>query len=118
MRPCHTRASSSLIIERQTVSNASCASQYSPWLKRSRACSRWRRRSPAAICCRPSAISDPEQVNCAVTARDGADQHFGALAARARLLDELVTRADRIGCEHPDAEDLVFAHEQRGPLHR
>src|SRR5882724_4447453 len=117
MRPCHTRASSSLIIERQTVSNASCANQNSPVLNRSRAFSRYRRRSSGAICRLPSAISNPQEIQSTVTARNRANEDLD-LALGAGLLDELITGTYRLRREHPDAKDLMLAHEQRGPLHR
>src|SRR5882672_289534 len=125
MRPCHTRASSSLIIERQTVSNASCASQNSPLLNNSRACSRDRRRSAAAICCLPSAISRDgrltangrqlQKVQCPVTAGDGPDQDLRGGTRRSSFTDQAVARTDCVRREHADAKNLMPAYEQCRP---
>src|SRR5258705_3243386 len=114
MRPCHTRASSSLIIERQTVSNASCANQNSPRLTSSWACSRYRRRSAAAISFLPSAIGDPQEIKRAVATRYRTDEDF-CLALGSSLFDQPVPGTNQLRREHPDAKDLMLAHEQCGP---
>src|SRR6266851_4536952 len=119
MRPCQTCASSSLIIERQTVSNASWANQNSPVLNSSRACSRYRRRSSGAISRRLSANGrQRQQIQRPVATRNSPYQDFNRGARRSRLLDQAVTRPDSVCGKHADAEDLMLAHEHRGPASR
>src|SRR6266576_5601140 len=129
IKPCQTRASLSLIIERHTVSNASWANQYSPELNSCRACSKYRWRSSGFMSvvrgtwcvdrrAFPRTTHHSQHTQCqeiqrSVATRDRSHQDLDGLAARPGFFHEPITGAHGIRREHADAEHLVLADEER-----